>query len=147
MPTSPRSDSSTVVITGLGATTPVGGDVASTWDALLSGRSGVRSLTEEWASELPVNFAARVAVDPLDVLDRVEARKLDRTQQLALIAAREAWQDAGSPDVDPERLAVSIATGLRGAPTPLGPGGLFPGGGPRRLTPPPLPMLLPDGSS
>jgi 3-oxoacyl-[acyl-carrier-protein] synthase II len=71
MSTTPRSDAQTVVITGIGATTPVGGDVASTWDGLLAGRSGVRSLTEEWASELPVQFAARVAVDPADVLDRV----------------------------------------------------------------------------
>ncbi len=120
MSTTPRSDAQTVVITGLGATTPVGGDVASTWDGLLAGRSGVRSLTEEWASELPVQFAARVAVDPGDVLERVEARKLDRTQQLALIAAREAWADAGTPDVDPERLGVSIATGIGGALTLLG---------------------------
>ncbi|MFL6182117.1 MAG: beta-ketoacyl synthase N-terminal-like domain-containing protein, partial [Actinomycetes bacterium] len=97
MTTTPRSDAQTVVVTGLGATTPVGGDAASTWDALLAGRSGVRSLTEEWASELPVTFAARVAVEPEDVIDRVEARKLDRTQQLALIAAREAWSDAGTP--------------------------------------------------
>jgi 3-oxoacyl-[acyl-carrier-protein] synthase II len=147
MPTSPRSDSSTVVITGLGATTPVGGDVASTWDALLSGRSGVRSLTEEWASELPVNFAARVAVDPLDVLDRVEARKLDRTQQLALIAAREAWQDAGSPDVDPERLAVSIATGIGGALTLLGQWDVLREDGPRRVSPHTIPMLMPNGSA
>ena len=73
---------------------------------MLSGRSGIRTLTQEWAAELPVRFAASAAVDPSEVLDRVEARKLDRTQQFALIAAREAWADAGSPDVDPERLGV-----------------------------------------
>ncbi|MCZ3388806.1 MAG: beta-ketoacyl-ACP synthase II [Actinomycetia bacterium] len=145
MSATPRSDAQTVVITGLGATTPVGGDVASTWDGLLAGRSGVRSLTEEWASELPVQFAARVAVDPGDVLDRVEARKLDRTQQLALIAAREAWSDAGSPDVDRERLGVSIATGIGGALTLLGQWDIYRESGPRRVSPHTIPMLMPNG--
>ena len=145
MPAAPRSDAQTVVITGLGATTPVGGDVASTWDGLLAGRSGVRSLTEEWASELPVQFAARVAVDPGDVLDRVEARKLDRTQQLALIAAREAWADAGLPDVDRERLGVSIATGIGGALTLLGQWDIYRESGPRRVSPHTIPMLMPNG--
>lgn len=145
MSTTPRSDAQTVVVTGIGATTPVGGDVASTWDALLAGRSGVRSLTEEWASELPVQFAARVAVDPADVLDRVEARRLDRTQQLALIAAREAWADAGTPDVDPERLGVSIATGIGGALTLLGQWDVYRESGPRRVSPHTIPMLMPNG--
>jgi 3-oxoacyl-[acyl-carrier-protein] synthase II len=145
MSTTPRSDAQTVVITGIGATTPVGGDVASTWDGLLAGRSGVRSLTEEWASELPVQFAARVAVDPADVLDRVEARKLDRTQQLALVAAREAWADAGTPDVDPERLGVSIATGIGGALTLLGQWDIYRESGPRRVSPHTIPMLMPNG--
>lgn len=145
MSATPRSDAQTVVITGLGATTPVGGDVASTWDGLLAGRSGVRSLTEEWASELPVQFAARVAVEPGDVLDRVEARRLDRTQQLALIAAREAWADAGTPDVDPERLGVSIATGIGGALTLLGQWDIYRESGPRRVSPHTIPMLMPNG--
>ena len=145
MSTTPRSDAETVVVTGIGATTPVGGDVASTWDGLLAGRSGVRSLTEEWASELPVQFAARVAVDPADVLDRVEARKLDRTQQLALVAAREAWADAGTPDVDPERLGVSIATGIGGALTLLGQWDVYRESGPRRVSPHTIPMLMPNG--
>lgn len=142
---SSRSDTETVVVTGLGATTPVGGDVSSTWEGLLAGRSGVRSLTDEWASELPVRFAASAAVDPSDVLERVEARKLDRTQQFALIAAREAWQDAGSPTVDPERLAVSIGTGIGGALTLLGQWDLLRESGPRRVSPHTIPMLMPNG--
>jgi 3-oxoacyl-[acyl-carrier-protein] synthase II len=145
MTNSPRSDAQTVVVTGLGATTPVGGDAASSWDALLAGRSGVRSLTEEWASELPVTFAARVAVEPEDVLDRVEARKLDRTQQLALIAAREAWADAGPPRVEPERLGVSIATGIGGALTLLGQWDVYRESGARRVSPHTIPMLMPNG--
>ncbi len=145
MTSSSRSDSPTVVVTGLGATTPVGGDVTSTWEGMLAGRSGARTLTQEWASELPVTFAASAAVDPEDVLDRVEARKLDRTQQFALIAAREAWQDAGSPEVDPERLAVSIGTGIGGALTLLGQWDVLRETGPRRVSPHTIPMLMPNG--
>jgi len=140
-----RTTVPTVVVTGLGATTPVGGDVASTWSGLLAGRSGVRSLTEEWASELPVQFAAKVAVEPSEVMDRVEARKLDRTQQLALIASREAWADAGTPEVDPQRLAVSFATGIGGAVTLLDQWDLMREKGPRRVSPHTIPMLMPNG--
>ncbi|HZV25160.1 MAG TPA: beta-ketoacyl synthase N-terminal-like domain-containing protein, partial [Acidothermaceae bacterium] len=108
-----------VVVTGLGATTPIGGDVASTWAALLAGKSGVGVLTEEWAAELPVRIAARVEVEPLDVLDRVEARTLDRSQQFAIIAAREAWAQAGRPDVEKPRLGVVFASGIGGVTTLL----------------------------
>jgi 3-oxoacyl-[acyl-carrier-protein] synthase II len=147
MSDSPRSEAPAVVITGLGATTPVGGDVASTWEGWLAGRSGARSLTQEWASELPVQFAAPVAVDPSEVLDRVEARRLDRTQQLALIAAREAWSDAGTPEVEPERLAVSLATGIGGAVTLLDQWDIYREKGPRRVSPHTIPMLMPNGSA
>ena len=97
-----------IVVTGLGATSPVGGDVPSTWSAMLAGTSGVATLTEDWAEQLPVRIAARVAVEPLEVLERVKARRLDRSGQFALIAATEAWQDSGHTDtsVDPERLGV-----------------------------------------
>ena len=84
-----------VVVTGLGATTPLGGDVATFWAGLLEGRSGVVALTEDWAADLKVRIAARMAVDPTEVLARVQARRLDRAQQAAVIAAREAWADAG----------------------------------------------------
>lgn len=89
------STNRTVVVTGIGATTPLGGDSASTWDGLLAGRSGVRPLEDERFAELPVRIAATAAVDPGDVLPRPLARKLDRSAQFALIAAREAWADAG----------------------------------------------------
>src|SRR4051794_9758379 len=140
MSTQPR-----VVVTGLGASIPVGGDAASTWEGLLSGRSGVSVIDEPWADELPVRIAAQVAVDPRDVLERVEARRLDRTEQLALIAAREAWTDAGSPDVDPERLGVVVATGIGGAQTLLGQWDLLREKGPRVVSPHSIPMLMPNG--
>ena len=134
-----------VVITGLGATTPVGGDVSSTWQALLSGQSGVRPLTEDWAADLPVRIAARVAVEPLEVLDRVEARTLDRSQQFAIIAAREAWAHAGKPDVEKERLGVVFASGIGGVTTLLNQYDVLREKGARRVSPHTVPMLMPNG--
>ena len=134
-----------VVVTGLGATTPLGGDVASTWNALLAGKSGVRKLENDWAQLLPVHFAAQAAVEPLDVMDRVEARKLDRSQQFALLAAREAWQDAGAPVVDPQRLGVVIASGIGGVLTLLGGYDTLKEKGARRVSPHTVPMLMPNG--
>lgn len=143
-----------VVVTGLGATTPLGGDVASTWAAMLAGRSGVRRLPQEFIDVLPVHIGAPVAVDPLDVLDRVQARRLDRTAQLALIAAREAWADAGlpAPDaddrsdaVDPERLGVVVGTGIGGVLTTLSNYDTLREKGARRVSPLAIPMLMPNG--
>lgn len=138
-----------VVVTGLGATTPLGGDVQSTWDGLLAGRSGVATLEEEWVErfDLPVKIAARLAVDPSEVLPRVEARRLDRSEQVAMIAARQAWADAGFGDegVEPERLGVVIGTGIGGATTLLNQDDLLEGSGIRKVSPLTVPMLMPNG--
>ena len=134
-----------VVVTGLGATTPLGGDVATTWTALLAGKSGVRSLTEEWRELLPVHFAARVAKEPADQMERVEMRRLDRSEQFALIASREAWKDAGSPDVDKERLGVVIASGIGGVITLLDQYDVLKEKGARGVSPHTVPMLMPNG--
>jgi len=139
-----------IVITGLGATTPLGGDLASTWAGMLAGKSGVRLLTHEWAAELPVKIAAEAAVDPSEVIDRVKARRLDRSTQLALIAAQEAWQDAGfawdvpeedSP-VDPESLLVSLASGIGGLHSLLNNWDVQRDKGYRRVSPFTIPMLM-----
>jgi 3-oxoacyl-[acyl-carrier-protein] synthase II len=134
-----------VVVTGLGATTPLGGDVLSTWSALLAGKSGVRTLTEEWTSLLPVSFAARVAIEPSEQMERVEIRRLDRSEQFALIASREAWKDAGSPDVDKERLGVVIASGIGGVITMLEQYDILNSKGARLVSPHTVPMLMPNG--
>ena len=109
-----------IVITGLGALSPLGRDVASTWEGLLAGKSGVTRLPEDWSPDIPAQIAAKVAVEPAELMDRVEMRRLDRSEQFAVIAAREAWADAGSPDVDPTRLGVVIASGIGGVLTLLG---------------------------
>ncbi|MFF8846036.1 beta-ketoacyl-[acyl-carrier-protein] synthase family protein [Streptomyces sp. NPDC015127] len=134
-----------VAVTGLGATTPLGGDVASTWSALLAGESGISALDDEWAAGLPVRIAGRLKVEPAEVMERVQARRLDRCEQIALIAAREAWADAGRPDVDPERLAVVIGTGTGGALTMLGQDDVLESSGVRRVSPHTVPMLMANG--
>jgi 3-oxoacyl-[acyl-carrier-protein] synthase II len=134
-----------VVVTGLGATTPLGGDVLTTWSALLAGKSGVRTLTEEWTSLLPVSFAARVAIEPSEQMERVEIRRLDRSEQFALIASREAWKDAGAPDVDKERLGVVIASGIGGVITMLEQYDVLNNKGARLVSPHTVPMLMPNG--
>jgi 3-oxoacyl-[acyl-carrier-protein] synthase II len=111
-----------IVVTGLGMTTPLGGDVASSWSALLAGRGGVRALREPRYAQLPVRIAAELAEEPAAMLGRVEARRWDRVQQVAMLAAREAWTDAGLVDagLDPARIGVVVGTGIGGLVTTLG---------------------------
>ena len=135
-----------VVVTGMGTTSPVGGDVASTWDALLAGTSGVRHLTDEWAEQMPVKIAGRVKVEPTEVLERVKARRLDRSAQLAMVAAIEAWADSGlaDADIDKERLGVACASGIGGVTTLLDNYDALKEKGPRRVSPLAVPMLMPN---
>jgi 3-oxoacyl-[acyl-carrier-protein] synthase II len=138
-----------VVVTGMGATSPLGGDVPSTWDAMLAGRSGATELTEEWAGALPARIAAKVAVEPTEVLDRVKARRMDRSGQLAMVAALEAWRDSGlaeeSDGIEAERLGVAIASGIGGIQTLLSNYDALLQKGPRRVSPLAIPMLMPNG--
>ena len=140
-----------VVVTGLGATTPLGGDVPSFWSALLEGRSGIVALTEDWAADLPVRIAGRMAVDPAEQLSRVQARRLDRSEQAALVAAREAWADAGfegkcaDAGLDPTRVAVVIGTGIGGVTSLLAQYDIYQEKGPGRVSPLMIPMNMPNG--
>jgi 3-oxoacyl-[acyl-carrier-protein] synthase II len=135
-----------VVVTGLGTTSPVGGDVSSTWDALVKGQSGVRRLDDPWAEEMPVKIAGRIAVEPADVLERVKARRLDRSSQFAMVAAMEAWADCGleGADVDNDRLGVAMASGIGGVTTLLANYDTLLEKGPRRVSPLAVPMLMPN---
>ena len=137
-----------VVVTGIGATSPIGGTAQETWQAMLDGKVGVTNIDEPWVTKygLPVNVAAKLAVEPTEVLSRVEARRLDRSQQVALVAAREAWADAGSPDeIDPLRRGTVIGTGIGGALTLLGQDDLLETDGLRKVAVLTVPMLMPNG--
>ncbi|MFZ3570750.1 beta-ketoacyl-[acyl-carrier-protein] synthase family protein [Streptomyces sp. BH097] len=148
------STNRTVVVTGIGATTPLGGDATSTWEGLVAGRSGVKPLEQEWAADQAVRIAAPVAVEPGEVIPRPQARKLDRSAQFALIAAKEAWADAGFTDkagddasVDPDRLGAVIASGIGGVTTLLDQYDVLKEKGVRRVSPHTVPMLMPNGPS
>ncbi len=136
-----------LVVTGVGATTPLGGDVASTWKALLEGKSGISTLDKDWIEkyEVPVTFAGQAAVPASEVLTLQETKRLDPSSQFALIAAREAWADAGSPEVSPERLSVEFSTGIGGVWTLLDAFDTLKERGPRRVLPMTVPMLMPNG--
>jgi 3-oxoacyl-[acyl-carrier-protein] synthase II len=138
-----------IVVTGLGATTPVGGSAPETWEAVLAGRSGARTMDFDWVAkyELPVTFAAMIHTKPDEVLAKVETRRLDPSSQYALIAAREAWADAGSPEIDPERLGTVIGSGIGGVWTLLDQWDTLREKGPRRVYPLAVPMLMPNGPS
>ena len=141
------TDQATVVVTGLGATPPLGGDVASTWQALLAGRSGVRPLAADFGGDLPVRIGAPAAVGPAGVLDRVQVRRLDRCEQFAIVAAREAWADAGPPDAEPERIGVAVSSGIGGIASTLDAYDTLNSKGWQRLSPYTVPMLMPNGSA
>lgn len=139
----------TIVVTGIGATSCLGGNARDTWDALLRGESGIRSLTEDWVEQhqLPVTFAGRVKVPAADVLERLEIKRLDPSAQLAVIAAREAWADAGSPTDARERILVDFATGIGGLNTLLDAWDVMKEKGPRRVLPMTIPMLMPNAAA
>jgi 3-oxoacyl-[acyl-carrier-protein] synthase II len=136
-----------IVITGIGATSPLGGTARDSWNALLAGESGARTLEHPWVEELalPVTFAANAKVATADVLERHEVKRLDPSSQFALIAGREAWADAGAPEVAPERLAVDWSTGIGGVWTLLDAWDTLRERGPRRVLPMTVPMLMPNG--
>ena len=150
--------STSVVVTGLGATTPLGGDVASTWSALLAGRSGVGPVEAEWAKDLPARIAAQIAVEPAELLPRHRLRRLDRCEQFALIAAHEAWRDAGFAfgeegseagafQVDKDRLGTVVSTGIGGIITTLENYDTLREKGWKRVSPFAVPMLMPNGAA
>jgi len=126
-------------------TTPVGGDVASSWSAILAGQSGVRPIDAEWIAEQPSRIAGQLAVEPSEVLTKVETRRLDRSQQAAVIAAREAWQDAGAPAVEPERLGTVIGTGIGGVTSLLEAYDTLNERGWSRVSPHMVTMIMPNG--
>lgn len=138
-----------IVITGIGASSPLGGTARDSWEALLAGESGASTLEHDWVEkyDLPVTFAAQAKVRPDTVLERPVAKRLDPSSQFALVAAKEAFEDAGSPDVQPERLGVDFATGIGGLWTLLDAWDTLREKGPRRVMPMTVPMLMPNAPS
>lgn len=138
-----------ISITGYGAVSPFGHGVDALWDALVAGRSGVHVLDRSGArwDGLPIRVGADAALDADGALGRVRAARLDRSQQLALVAAEEAWADAGAPDVAGDRLAVVVGTGIGGVETLLDAHDVLGESGARRVSPRTVPMLMANGAA
>lgn len=136
-----------VVVTGLGALTPIGKNVSETWANALEGKSGIVKINQPWAEGLAAQIAGLVTVDPFEVLDRVSARRMDRSTQLGVIAVKEAWSDAGSPDIDKERLGVFFGTGIGGLSTVLEQYDILNSRGPDRVNPMTVPMIMPNSAA
>lgn len=135
-----------VMVTGLGAVTPLGGDAATTWESLLAGRSGVVRIEDDWADPLPIRIAGRVTTDPAEHLTVPQLRRFDRAEQFAMIAGREAWSDAGSPTVDPDRFAVVVGSAIGGLTTMLEQQARLQES-PRRVSPHTVTMMMANGSA
>jgi 3-oxoacyl-[acyl-carrier-protein] synthase II len=139
-----------VVVTGLGCVTPLGADVASTWDAAVEGRSGVSAISRFDASAFAVKFAGEVKADlDLSDLPTKEARRLDRTIELAHVATREALAHSGllANDVDLDRVGIAIGSGIGGLETlEAGVRALWESG-PRRVHPFVIPMIISNMAS
>jgi len=136
-----------VVVTGLGAITPIGKNVSETWANALAGKSGVVKINQPWSNDLAAQIAGLITIDPYDVLDRVSARRMDRSTQLGVIAVKEAWADAGSPDIDKERLGVYFGTGIGGLTTVLEQYDILNTRGPDRVNPLTVPMIMPNSAA
>lgn len=138
-----------ISITGYGAVSPFGHGVDALWDALVAGRSGVHVLERPGAlwEQVPILVGADAALDADAALGRVRANRLDRSQQLALVAAGEAWADAGAPAVEGDRLAVVVGTGIGGVETLLDAHDVLGASGARRVSPRTVPMLMANGAA
>jgi 3-oxoacyl-[acyl-carrier-protein] synthase II len=140
-----------VVVTGLGAVTPLGVGVDELWRGLLDGRHGIRELDGAEFAELPVRVAGTVPVDPAELLPRQAARRMNRAAQFAVLAAREAWGDAGfvaggtrESGLDPERVGVSLGAILGDASVLVGGDRKLRDKGPRGVSPLTTPMTVPS---
>jgi 3-oxoacyl-[acyl-carrier-protein] synthase II len=137
-----------VVVTGLGAISPVGNDVATTWRALLDGRSGAAPITKFDATSFPVRFAAEVkGFDPMAYMDRKEAKRADQYTQYALAAAVQAMQDAGftaGNGYNPEQTGVILGSGIGGLKSFEEQHDVYRERGPSKISPFFIPMFIAD---
>ncbi|MDJ0457554.1 beta-ketoacyl-[acyl-carrier-protein] synthase family protein [Arthrobacter sp. NQ7] len=136
---------SRALVTGAGTINPLGSTVKETWEALLDGRSGIAALGYDWAAQLPVRIAGQVTAELSQHLSTREMKRMDRCGQLALVAAREAWAQAGSPEVDPERFAVVIGSAYGGLGSTIEQDRTLAASGPRKVSPHTLTRLMVNG--
>ncbi|ONM49532.1 KasA/KasB family beta-ketoacyl-ACP synthase [Nocardia donostiensis] len=142
-----RGAAEPVVLTAYAATTSLADDMDETWAELLRGSTGIGALDDDFIAEydLPVRIGGKLKTHPAAQLTRVEQRRHSYVEQLALVLSRRLWQEAGTPEVDPERLAVSIGTGLGGGDALIDAVDAMRAGGYRKVSPMSVPMVMPNG--
>ena len=138
-----------VSIVGWGSVSPLGTSAASTWEGVITGRSGISALTAAWSEDLPVRLAGCVPDDATQALEPLLLRRSDRCAHLGLLAAREAWGMASAfiGGIDPARVAVVLGTGIGGLHTMHEQHNQLTAGGPTRVNPLTVPMLIPDAAA
>ncbi|MGU3433995.1 KasA/KasB family beta-ketoacyl-ACP synthase [Actinomycetes bacterium M1A6_2h] len=138
-----------VVVSSLAATTSIAGDVDATWKGLLNGESGIDVLEDDFVTEydLPVRIGGHLAVSPTSLLSRVEQRRMSYVEQMAYVLGKEVWKNAGSPEVDQDRLGVVIGTGLGGGDALVDATDKMKAGGYRKVSPLSVQMIMPNGPS
>lgn len=138
-----------VVVTAVEATTALGADIDSTWKALLAGESGIRVLEDDFVTkwDLPVKIGGHL-VDPIDDhMDRLAMRRMSYVQRMSKYLGRRMWDAAGAPEVDPDRFTVVIGTGLGGGEKIVETYDLMNEGGPRKVSPLAVQMIMPNGAA
>ena len=138
-----------VVVTAVEATTALGADIDSTWKALLAGESGIRVLEDDFVTkwDLPVRIGGHL-VDPIDDhMGRLDLRRMSYVQRMSKYLGRKMWDAAGAPEVDPDRFAVVIGTGLGGGEKIVETYDTMNEGGIRKVSPLAVQMIMPNGAA
>ena len=135
------------VVTGYVATTALADDADTTWDRLMDGQSGIGPLLSDFVAryDLPVRIGGVLQVALSDHLTRVEQRRLSFVEQLAVVLGRRLWRASGLEDMDSDRLAVAVGTGLGGGDALIGAVDAMRAGGYRKVSPMSVPMVMPNG--
>lgn len=135
------------MVTAVAATTSIADDIDATWAGLLAGHSGIGALTDDFVAEydLPVRIGGKLKSHPSARLTRIEQRRHSYVEQLALVLGRQVWHNAGAPEVEGERLAVVIGTGLGGGDALINAVDSMRDGGYRKVSPMSVPMVMPNG--
>lgn len=138
-----------VVVTAIEATTALAADIESTWKGLLAGESGIRILEDDFVEkwDLPVRIGGHL-VDNVDShMTRIEMRRMSYVQRMSKLLARRLWDNAGTPEVDPDRFSVVIGTGLGGGEKIVETYDAMNEGGPRKVSPLAVQMIMPNGAA
>lgn len=138
-----------VVVTAVEATTSLAADIESTWKGLLAGESGIRILEDEFVTkwDLPVRIGGHLVDNVDDHMTRIDMRRMSYVQRMSKLLAGRLWENAGKPEVDPDRFAVIIGTGLGGGEKIVETYDAMNEGGPRKVSPLAVQMIMPNGAA